>query len=135
MKIQQILPVKKSPSRRCGESYIRIGLKAFYISAAAMAKLGDTDYVALSIDTDNRMVIVSKAEQEDPGAFKLSRVCETMAARRIETNRSLLSIVRGGFPLYMIDRHLPAYVGLDGSLMANFSLPIPLRDPPQEANA
>ena len=126
MKPQQILPVKKAPSRSAGEEYIRIGLKAFYISNGAMIKFGDTDYIRISIDKDNRVVIVSKAEK-DVDSFKLSHVCESQNARRIETNRSLLSIVRGGFPLYMIDRHLPVHLGLDGSLLADFSLPIPLK--------
>ena len=128
MKPQQILPVKKSPSRSVGEAYVRIGPKAFYISNEAMNQFGDdTDYIRISMDKDNRVVIVSKAFEKAEDTFKLSRVCESRKARRIETNRSLLSMIRGGFPLYMIDRHLPVRIGLDGSLLADFSLPIPLK--------
>ena len=128
MKPQQILPIRKAPSRNVGEAYVRIGLKAFYISNEAMKKFGDTDYIRISMDKDNRCVIVSKASEKADDTFKLSRVCESERARRIETNRSLLSMIRGGFPLYMIDRHLPANLGLDGSLLADFSMPIPLKE-------
>lgn len=128
MRPQQILPVKKAPSRSVGEAYVRIGLKAFYISNEAMKQFGDTDYIRISMDKDNRVVIVSKATEKGDDTFKLSHVCESGCARRIETNRSLLSMIRGGFPLYMIDRHLPTNLSLDGSLLADFSLPIPLKE-------
>ena len=127
MKVQQVLPIKKSPRPHEDRPYVRIGLKAFYISSDAMRAFGDTEYIRISLDKDNRIVIISKAPKA-ADAFKLSRVCETEHARRIETNRSLLALVRNGFPLYMIDRNLPASIGLDGSLQADFSALIPLKE-------
>lgn len=125
--IRQILPIKKSGGNHREDAYIRIGLKAFYLSNEAMKLLGDTEYIRISLDRDNRMVIISKAGKA-VDSFKLSKVCETQYARRIETNRSLLSLVRNGFPLYMVDRYLPVSVGLDGSLNADFSALIPLKE-------
>lgn len=127
MKIRQILPITKGTGSARDPSYVRVGLKAFYISNEAMKAFGDTEYIRISLDADHRLIIISKAEKA-VDSFRLSKVCETEHARRIETNRSLLSMVRGGFPMYMIDRYLPARVGLDGSLQADFSELIPLRE-------
>lgn len=127
MKIRQIVPVKKGGRKPGDQAYVRIGLKAVYISNEAMKAFGDTEYIRISLDADHRLIIISKAEKA-VDSFRLSKVCETEHARRIETNRSLLAIVRGGFPLYMIDRYLPAQIGLDGSLQADFSEMIPLRE-------
>ena len=79
----------------------------------------------MSLSMDDRMLIISRAEKAED-SFKLSGVNETRNAKRIETNRALLSILKAGFPMYMVDRRLPAKRLLDGSLGADFSMLIPL---------
>lgn len=126
MKAKQIIPIKKAASGASSDPYVRFGPKMLYISNQAMEMLGDTGYVRISISLADRLLVISKAEQAED-SFRLSRVNETRSARRIETNRALLSILKAGFPLYMVDRRLPVKILLDGSLAADFSLPVPIR--------
>ena len=126
MKAKQIIPIKKRSSGGTNEPYVKFGPKMLYISSRAMEMFGEAGYIRMSISVVARRLIITKAEKAED-TFRLSRVNETKAARRIETNRALLSILKAGFPLYMVDRRLPVEILLDGSLAADFSLPIPLQ--------
>lgn len=98
------------------------------INTEAIELWGDAEYIRISIDTDDQVLIFSKAQKSDDDVFKLSKVCETKRARRIETNRALLSIIKAGFPMYMIDKRLPVKLLIDGSLAADFSMKIPIKE-------
>jgi len=128
MKVKQIKPIPKGHGTHKPVSYIKLGIKMLYISKEAMKLFGEAEYIRISLDMDNRKVIISKAFDKDEDTFKLSTVNETEYARRIETNRALLALVQAGFPMYMIDKYLPAEIGLDGSLLADFSMLVPIKE-------
>lgn len=128
MKTKQIKPLKKSANGPANYPYVRINPKMLMINSDAMALWGDTDYMRISISIDEQILIFSKAYEGDDGAFKLSRVCETKRARRIETNRALVALFRSGFPLYMADKRLPVKILMDGSLAVDFSMKIPIKE-------
>ena len=128
MKTKQIKPLQKAANGPANYPYVRINPKMLMINSNAMALWGETDYMRISISTDEQILIFSKAHEGDENAFKLSTVCETRRARRIETNRALLSIIKAGFPLYMIDKRLPVKILMDGSLAVDFSMKIPIKE-------
>lgn len=127
MKVKQIIPLRKGGHKSDITCYVKIGIKMLYISNEAMKLFGDVEYIRISLDMDNRKVIISKAYDKEDDTFKLSKVNETKLAKRIETNRALLALVQAGFPMYMIDKYLPVEIGLDGSLLADFSMLVPLK--------
>ena len=130
--IKQITTIKKRKTyRKAGEPYVSIGYKMLYINEDAGRLTGGMRYAHIGIDIQEQRLIISKAAEETPETFKLSKVCESGYARRIETNRSLLSLIKAGFPTWMIDKRLPVTQGLDGSLIADFSKRIPIKDPAQ----
>lgn len=125
MKPKQILPLKKCYSGRATGAYVKFNQKMLYINSDASLMLGEPDYIRMSISIDDRLLIITKAEEAED-SFKLSHVNETRHARRIETNRALLSILKAGFPMYMVDRRLPVKTLLDGSIVADFSMLVPI---------
>lgn len=125
--IKQIKPLKKTSSHRERKPYIRIGMKMIYINEEAGDLIGPTDYATFAIDTNGQHIIVTPSKKEE-GAFKLSTVCESNNARRVETNRALLSFIKSGFPMWMVDKRLPVVKGLDGSLIADYSMKIPTKE-------
>ena len=128
--IKQITPLKKRKTyRKAGAPYVSIGYKMLYINEDAGRMTGGMRYANIGIDIQEQRLIISKAQEETPETFKLSKVCESSFARRIETNRSLLSLIKAGFPTWMIDRRLPVTQALDGSLVADFSKRIPIKEP------
>ncbi len=127
--LKQIKPMKKRPTyRKTNTPYMSISLKMLYINEDAAALVDQLDYCTISIDTKGQHIVVHPANKEDDGAFKLSTVCESKRARRIETNRALLSFIRSGFPMWMLDKRLPVVRGLDGSLIADYSMKIPTKE-------
>ena len=129
MKPKQIVPLKKTWSGKASGPYVKIGPKMLYINNDASEILGDTNYIRMSLSLDDRLLIISKAEKA-ADSFKVSHVNETRSAKRIETNRALLSIIKAGFPMYMIDKRLPVKSLLDGSIAADFSMLIPVQQAP-----
>ena len=125
MKTKQIIPIRKSYSGKAYNAYVRFTEKMLYINNDASLMLGDTDYIRMSIALDERLLLICKAEKAKD-SFKLSRVNETLKARRIETNNALRSIIKAGFPLYMLGKRLPVKRLLDGSLAADFSMLVPI---------
>ena len=128
MSYKQIVPVKKGSGYAAKYPYVWFTNKMLMISNDAMILWGDTDYIRISINLKECVLILSKAE-EAPDSYKLSHVCETKYARRIETNNALLSIIQAGFPLYMMRKRLPVRVLADGSLEVDFSYKVPVKEP------
>lgn len=127
MKPKQIVPLKKCYSGRANGPYVRFNNKMLYISDDASVMLGVPDYVRMSLMMDERLLVISRAEKAED-SFKLSSVKETRHAKRIETNRALLSVIKAGFPLYMLDKRLPVKKLLDGSIAGDFSALIPIKE-------
>ena len=125
---KQIMPEKKHSRGTANFPYVRITPKMLFINKTAMDLWGDTGYIRISISTKDQTLILSKAEQAED-AFKLSTVCETRGAKRIETNNALVVLFRSGFPMYMTGKRLPVQVLADGSLAVDFSYKIPVREP------
>lgn len=125
MKPKQIVPLKKCWSGRASGPYVKFNQKMLYINDDASVMLGVPDYVRMSLSLSDRALIITRAEKAED-SFRLSHVNETRHARRIETNRALLSVIKAGFPLYMIDKRLPVKQLLDGSIAADFSMLVPI---------
>lgn len=127
--MKQIKPIKKRVTYRVkGTPYMSISLKMLYINEDAASLIGPMDYCTFSIDTKEQYIAINPANKDDEGAFKLSKVCESKNARRIETNRALMSFIKNGFPMWMLDKRLPITKGLTDTLYADFSMKIPVKE-------
>lgn len=114
---KEVIPRKKhsAPPRGVrGRAYVRYTPKMLYLSNEAMKLLGDTDTVRISINGPERVMIVQPG-----GPWKLSRVCETQNARRIETNGGLVAMLEAGFPRGMIGKYLMCNTDMMGALMVS----------------
>lgn len=113
--LKEVVPQKKRsgpPSWIKGKAYVRYTPKMLYLSGPAMQMLGMPEKIGISIDGPQRMMII-----RPNGPFKLSTVCETQNARRIETNLALMSLLDAGFPKGMINKYLSvSTVTMDGAL-------------------
>lgn len=110
----EVLPKKKRsapPSGMRGAPYVRYTPKMLYISGPAMELLGMPENVTISISGPDRMMMITPG-----GPWKLSRVCETKDARRIETNGGLVTMLEAGFPRGMIGKYLSVNTDMTGSL-------------------
>ena len=110
----EVTPQKKRnapPPGYRGAPYVRYTPKMLYISGPAMKMLGMADTVTISISGPDRMMMITPG-----GPWKLSRVCETMYARRIETNGGLVAMLEAGFPRGMIGKYLSVNTDMTGSL-------------------
>lgn len=110
----EVMPTKKrsAPPRGVrGRAYVRYTPKMLYINAHAMRMLGDTETVSISINGPERMMVLTPG-----GPWKLSKVCETKDARRIETNGGLVSMLDAGFPKGMIGKYLSCHLDMYGSM-------------------
>lgn len=122
--MKQIMPEKKRPSKNMiGGPFAVVDFKKIYLNneSGKMLNPGNGDlWVTIGIDKPNSLVTFTKCLPDTEGAFKMSRVCETEFARRIETNRALSAIIRAGFPLGMLGKQLPVSLLMDGSIMADY---------------
>ena len=96
------------------EMYVRVTPRLFYISSEACRKWGDHERCSISIDAPNRVMVISPG-----GAWKLSTVCETKFAKRIETRNSTISFLEAGFPKGLLGKYLPCHVDLAGALIVS----------------
>lgn len=113
----EVIPTKKrsAPPRGVrGKAYVRFTPKLLYINANAMRMLGPTDTVTISINAPERVMVITPG-----GPWKLSRVCETKDARRIETNGGLVSMLEYGFPKGMIGKYLSCHPDMMGALVVS----------------
>lgn len=99
---------------------VRFTYKSLYINNEA-GKLLNAEYITISILKDKGLHVLrlAPAKRDDDNSFKLSQVCESQYARRIETNRSLESILDAGFPRNLLGENLPVIRLFDGSLLVN----------------
>lgn len=111
---KEVVPKKKrsAPPRSIrGRAYVRYTPKMLYFSNEAMKLLGNVETVSISINGPERMMIVQPG-----GPWKLSRVCETQNAKRIETNGGLVAMLEAGFPRGMIGKYLMCNRDMMGAL-------------------
>lgn len=111
---REVTPKKKrcAPPRGVrGRAYVRFTPKMLYISGPAMELLGNPETVSLSVNGPDRLMVIRPG-----GPWKLSRVCETINARRIETNGGLVALLEAGFPKGMIGKYLRVSVDMTGAL-------------------
>lgn len=111
---REVIPKKKrsQPPRGVkGRAYVRYTPKMLYINGQAMELLGHPETVSISINGPDRIMMITPG-----GPWKLSRVCETMYARRIETNGGLVALLDAGFPKGMIGKYLRVNQDMTGSL-------------------
>ena len=111
---REVIPRKKRsapPRGMQGKPYVRYTPKMLYINCQAMELLGMAETVAISINGPERMMMISPG-----GPWKLSRVCETGTARRIETNGGLVAMLEAGFPRGMIGKYLAVHKDMTGAL-------------------
>jgi hypothetical protein len=111
---KEVIPKKKrsAPPRGVrGKAYVRYTPKMLYINSQAMEMLGEADTVSISINGPERVMIITP-----DGPWKLSRVCETRDAKRIETNGGLVSMLDAGFPKGMIGKYLSCHIDMTGAL-------------------
>ena len=94
--------------------YVRITPRLFYISSGAMKLWGEQQTCNISIDAPGRVMVISPN-----GSWKLSTVCETKHARRIETRNSTISFLDAGFPKALLGKYLPCHVDMAGALVVS----------------
>ena len=110
----EVMPTKKrsAPPRGVrGRAYVRYTPKMLYLNGQAMQMLGMPETVSISINGPDRIMIITPG-----GPWKLSRVCETKDARRIETNGGLVAMLEAGFPRGMIGKYLSVNKDMTGAL-------------------
>lgn len=112
--------LKKERGVAIGKPGVRFTYKSLYINARA-GKMLTTDYITISVMNDATLhaMRLIPSSKEYPNSFKLSDVCETNGAKRIETNRSLEAILNAGFPKSLLGKYLPVVRLFDGSLLIN----------------
>lgn len=93
-------------------SYVRVTSRMLYLSNEAMKLLGETETVSISIDRNQRAMVITPG-----GSWKLTTVHDTRYARRIESGSSMAEILKGGFPYGMLGVYLPCQKDMYGSLV------------------
>ena len=120
--------IKKHSTHRGKGPYMRITRKMLYLNSDAMRMMPDVEYITMSVDAKGHSLCIWPSDGENANAFKLCRVCETPGARRIETNNSLESIIKAGFPVHMLGERLPVSTSFSGCLNVDFRPHIPFNE-------
>ena len=94
------------------KAYIRVTSRMLYLNNEAMKLLGETETVSISIDKNQRVIIITPG-----GPWKLTKVHDTKYARRIESGTSMVEILKSGFPYGMLGVYLPCQKDMYGSLV------------------
>ena len=97
-------------------SYVRITPRLFYISSEACKEWGEHERCNISIDAPHNVMVLTPYQGGD---WKLSSVCETKYAKRIETRNSTISFLEAGFPKGMLGKYLECHVDMVGSLVVS----------------
>jgi hypothetical protein len=81
----------------------------------------DAAYVTLTIVEDQSLhaMRLIPSTKNNPNSFKLSKVCEAKAAKRIESNKTLEKFLAIHFPECLFGKYLPVIRLFDGSLLVN----------------
>ena len=96
------------------KAYVRFTPRLLYINSDAMKMLGETETVSISINASDRVMIISPG-----GEWKLTSVCESKYARRIENGNNMIGILEAGFPKGMIGHYLYCQKGIGGALIVS----------------
>ena len=96
------------------KAYVRFTPRLLYINSEAMKMLGDAESVSIAINAKDHVMIISTN-----GDWKLSTVCESKYARRIENGNNMMGILEAGFPKGMMGHYLHCYKGIDGALIVS----------------
>lgn len=111
-------PIEPKKQRHCPPvgtgAYVRVAPRLIMISNEAGRIWGNHRTCNVSIDAPNHVMVFSP-----DGPWKLSTVCETRHAKRIETRTAVNSFLEAGFPKGLLGHYLPCHVGLDGSLIVS----------------
>ena len=96
------------------KAYVRFTPRLLYINSDAMKMLGETETVSISINAKDRVMMISPG-----GEWKLTSVCESKYARRIENGNNMMGILEAGFPKGMVGHYLHCYKGLGNVLIVS----------------
>jgi len=108
-------PKKQRHSKPAGmTSYVRVAARLIYINGEAMKTWGEHETCSISIDVPNKTLVFTPG-----GPWKLSPVCETKNAKRIETRTAVNSFLEEGFPKGLLGKYLPCHVDMAGSLIVS----------------
>ena len=78
---------------------------------------GSHETCGISIDPAYKVMVISPG-----GPWKLSTVCESRNAKRIETPNSCISFLDAGFPKGLLGKYLPCQVDIAGSLIVSLTV-------------
>ena len=110
----KVMPKKQRHQPSTRDPYVRLTTRLFYLSSEAMKMLGETQSIGISINPQQRVMILSPG-----GEWRLTSVCETQYARRIENGSSLISFLQAGFPKGMLGKYLRVQKDMSGSLVVS----------------
>lgn len=111
-------PKKHRHSSPAGmKTYVRVTPRLFYISSAAGKLFGNHERCNISIDVPGKVMIISPG-----GQWKLSTVCETKNAKRIETPNTTISFLEAGFPKGLLGKYLPCFRDISGCLVVGLTV-------------
>lgn len=95
-------------------AYVRVTTRLMYINSEAMKMLGETESISISVNAKDHVMLIVPG-----GEWKLTKVCESQYARRIENGYSMISLLEAGFPKGMMGHYLHCYKGLGGALIVS----------------
>lgn len=95
-------------------AYVRFTPRLLYINSDAMRLLGETENVSISINAKDRVMMIAPG-----GEWKLTTVCGSKYARRIENGSNMMGILEAGFPKGMIGHYLHCYKGIGNVLIVS----------------
>ena len=96
------------------DAYIRVTTRIVYLNSGAMKLLGDADSINVSINPQERIMVVTPG-----GPWKLTTVCETKYARRIENGSAMAQFLKAGFPDGLLGCYLKCWKDICGSLVVS----------------
>lgn len=96
------------------EAYVRVTTRIVYLNSEAMKLLGDTETVNVSINPQQHIMVITPG-----GPWKLSTVCETKNARRIENGSAMMQFLKAGFPDGLLGCYLKCWKDIAGSLVVS----------------
>jgi len=112
---KMVEPKRQRHTRPQGVSaYVRVSSRLILINSEAGKMWGDHDTCNVSIDAPGKTMVFTPR-----GPWKLSTVCETKNAKRIETRTAVNSFLEAGFPKGLLGKYLPCHVDMAGSLVVS----------------
>ena len=110
-----IEPKKQRHNKPSGiGAYVRVAARLILINNEAGKMWGDHETCNVSIDVPNKTMVFTPV-----GPWKLSSVCDTKNAKRIETRTAVNSFLEAGFPKGLLGKYLPCHVDMAGALVVS----------------